>query len=162
MTSEERDHDAVLPVSAAQTEEGPALRDAREAATRAARDEAAAARRREALQAAPLPAIAPDERIGSQLGEGELVHDLRERAILRAPGDDRALGYGGSLYLTSRRLVHLGQVVVTMHLTDIVETSLAGERMLLTLREGEGVAIDLDAPREFRVGLSWAIREARS
>lgn len=162
MTSAERDHDAVLPVSQAPTEEGPALRDAREAAERVLVDEAAATARRAALQRGPMPARDPDARIGPLLQGGELVHDLREHAILKAPGDDRALGYGGSLYLTSRRLVHIGQVVVTMQLTNIVETSLAGERLLLTLRDGEGFATELDRPREFRVGLAWAIREARA
>ena len=93
--------------------------------------------------------------------DGQLVHDLRSRAILKAPGDDRALGYGGTLYLTSRRLVHIGQVTVNVQLADIVETSLAGERLLVTLSDGEGLMLDLDRPRQLRAEVAAAIRALR-
>jgi hypothetical protein len=142
----------------ASTEEGPALRDAAAAAQRAADDEAAATAARERFRIAPMDVLAPDERIGPQLADGELVHALRTHAILRAPGGDAALGYGGTLYLTSRRLIHLGQVVVTVSLTDIVETSLAGERLLLSLRGGEGLSLDVDRPRLLRAEIAEAGR----
>ena len=77
------------------------------------------------------------------------------------PGGDRALGYGGTLYLTSQRLVHLGQVVVSVQLTDIEETSLAGELLLLSLREGEGISLDLDRPRVLRAEIAAATRGMR-
>ncbi len=86
---------------------------------------------------------------------------MRKRAILSGPGGESALGYGGSLYLTSRRLVHLGQVNVTVSLTDIVETSLAGERLLLTLPEGEGMTLDVERPRHFRAQMAAAQRLLR-
>lgn len=143
------------------TEEGPALRDATETASRIEADEAAALEVRDRLHAAPLPAIAPDGVVDTHLESGELVHGLRTRAILKAPGDDRALGYGGNLYLTSRRLVHIGQVTVNVQLTDIVETSLAGERLLLSLREGEGLVLDVDRPRQLRTEIAAAIRALR-
>ena len=162
MTEPGRDQDALLTLSDASTEEGPALRDARAAADRAAADERAADAIRERLQAAGIPTIPPDDRVAGHLFTDEMVHDLRSSAILNAPGDDRALGYGGTLYLTSRRLLHIGQVVVTMQLTDIVETSLAGERLLVTLRGGEGFAVDADRPRQFRTLLAAAIRQARA
>jgi len=136
------------------TEEGPALRDANAAAERAAADEAAADAARDLLRLDTIQSLEPDEAIGSQLAEGELVHALRTHAILKAPGDDRALGYGGTLYLTSRRLVHVGQVMVTVQLTDIVETSLGGERLLLTLRNGEGLVLDVDRPRLLRAEMA--------
>ncbi len=81
--------------------------------------------------------------------------------MLGTPGGDRAHGYGGTLYLTSRRLVHLGQVVVSVALTDIEETSLAGERLLLTLRAGEGLSLDLDRPRVLRAEIAAATRSLR-
>jgi len=143
------------------TEEGPALRDAAAAADRADADEAAATAAREHFRIAPIPALEPDEAIAPHLSDGELVYALRTRAILRAPGGDAALGYGGTLYLTSRRLVHLGQVVVSVKLTDIVETSLAGERLLLTLREGEGLSLDVDRPRLLRAEMAEAGRGVR-
>jgi len=86
---------------------------------------------------------------------------VRGSAILHAPGGDRAHGYGGTLYLTSRRLIHLGQVIMSVPLTDIVETSLAGERLLLALRDGEGLALDLDRPRRLRAELAAAMRALR-
>ena len=94
--------------------------------------------------------------------DGQLVHDLRSRAILKTPGDDRALGYGGSLYLTFRRLLHIGQVTVDVRLTDIVETALAGERLLIWLNDDEGLVVDLDRPRQLRTEIAAAIRALRS
>lgn len=130
-------------------------------AERIAADEAAANEARERLLTEPMPILEPDEAVRAHLGEGELVHGLRTRAILRTPGGDDVLGYGGTLYLTSHRLLHLGQVNVTVRLTDIVETSLAGERLLLTLRDGEGLALDIDRPRLLRAELAGATRARR-
>ena len=144
------------------TEEGPALRDASLTASRIEADEAAALEARDRLRSAPLPVITADERSGPHLADDELVHDLRPSAILKAPGDDRALGYGGTLYLTSQRLVHIGQVTVNVQLRDIIETSLAGERLLITLRDAEGVALDVDRPRLLRTEIAAAARALRS
>lgn len=143
------------------TEEGPALRDATAAAERAARDEADADAARERLRAAPMLVIPADERLAPHLAPGEGVHSERRSAILSVPGGDRALGYGGTLFLTSRRLIHQGQVTVSVQLADIVETSLAGERLLLALRDGEGMAFDIDRPRLFRAEIAAAMRALR-
>jgi hypothetical protein len=143
-------------------EEGPALRDANAAAERATRDEAEAADARERFRQSPtLPTIEPDEAIAPHLGQGEGLHSTRQSAILSVPGGDRTLGYGGTLHLTSRRLIHLGQVVMTVQLTDIIETSLAGERLLLALRDGEGMAFDIDRPRLLRAEIAAAMRALR-
>jgi hypothetical protein len=160
MQPDERDQDPTSTL-AESTEEGPALRDASAAADRAARDEADAADARERFRDAPMPAIEPDHVIAGQLGHDEGLHSVRRSAILSVPGGDRSLGYGGTLYLTSRRLVHLGQVMMTVQLTDIVETSLAGERLLLALRNGEGMAFDVDRPRLLRAEIAAAMRAVR-
>ena len=157
----ERDRDPTFNAIDGSTEEGPALRDARAAAERAAADEADAAMARERFADGPLPSIEPDDHIVGHLTPGESVHDLRTRAILRTPGAEGALGYGGSLYLTSRRLVHLGQVNVSVQLSDIVEASVAGERLLLTLPDGEGMSLDVDRPRTLRAQLAATLRELR-
>lgn len=143
------------------TEEGPALRDASAAAERAARDEADATDARDRYRASPMPTIEPGETIARHLGQDEGLHSVRRSAILSVPGGDRTLGYGGTLYLTSRRLIHLGQVMVTVQLTDIMETSLAGERLLLALRNGEGMAFDLDRPRLLRAEIAATMRALR-
>ena len=145
----------------ASTEE-PALRDAEAAVDRASDDEAAAAAAREGFRISPMVAIEPDDAIAPHLAPGELVYAMRAHAMLRAPGGETELGYGGNLYLTSRRLVHLGQVVVTVQLTDIVELSLAAERLLLTLREGEGLSLDVDRPRLLRAEIAEAARGLRA
>jgi len=144
------------------TEEGPALGDAASIAKRITVDEAAASAARDRYLSAPVPPIEADGHIAAHLAPGEQIHALRTRAILRAPGGDQALGYGGTLYLTSRRLVHLGQVVVTVKLTDILEASLAGERLLLSLRDGEGVTLDVDRPRLLRAEIAAVTRELRA
>lgn len=160
MQPAERDQGPTISI-AESTEEGPALRDASAAAERAARDEADAADARDRYRSAPPPTIEPDEAITGQLTQGEGLHSVRRSAILSVPGGDRALGYGGTLYLTSRRLIHLGQVMVTVQLTDIVETSLAGERLLLALRNGDGMAFDLDRPRLLRAEIAATMRGLR-
>ena len=160
MQPAERDQDPT-PTIVGSTEEGPALRDATATAERAARDEAEAADARERFRQSPIPTVAPEEAIAAHLEPGEGLHATRKSAILSVPGGDRALGYGGTLYLTSRRLVHLGQVMVTVQLTDIIETSLAGERLLLALRDGEGVAFDVDRPRLLRAEIAAAMRALR-
>ena len=158
----ERDQDSEgVTTAVGSTEEGPALRDATETAARIEADEAAALEVRDRLHAAPLPTLPADDAVRAHLADGELVHGLRQRAILRAPGDDRALGYGGTLYLTSRHLLHLGQVTVNARLTDIVETSIAGERLLVTLADGEGLVLDVDRPRQLRAEIAAAIRALR-
>ena len=160
MQPAERDQDPTSTLVES-TEEGPALRDASAAAARVARDEAEAHEARDRYRNMPIPDVAPDEAIAAHLADGEGLHSVRRSAILSVPGGDRALGYGGTLYLTSRRLVHMGQVTVTVQLTDIVETSLAGERLLLALRDGEGMAFDLSRPRLLRAEIAAAIRALR-
>ncbi len=158
----ERGRDASSNPTETSTEEGPALRDALSAAQRADADETAAREARDRLLTEPLPALEPDAELLPHLAQDEVVHALRRRAILRGPGDDRALGYGGTLYLTSRRLIHLGQVVLTVQLTDILETSLGGERLLVTLRNGEGLSLDIDGPRLLRAEMASLLRGLRS
>jgi hypothetical protein len=153
-----RDRDELASGAGASTEEGPALRDAALTAARIADDEAAADAARDRLLREPLPWIDPDPRIAPHLDAGEAIHDLRRSAMLREPGEDRAHGYGGMLYLTARRLIHLGKVTVSVQLADIVETSIAGERLLLALRDGEGLTLEVDRPRHLRVEIAAAQR----
>ena len=157
----ERDQDTSASTLDSSTEEGPALRDAAAVAARAARDEEEATAARVRFITEPIPCIEPDATLAPHLDLGEGVHSERRSAILRVPGGDRAHGYGGTLYLTTRRLVHQGQVMVTVQLTDIVETSLAGERLLLALRNGEGMAFDVDRPRLLRAEMAAAMRALR-
>lgn len=143
------------------SEGGPALRDAATTAERVAADEREAEDLRERLRDRPPASLEPDEKIAAHLADGEHLHALRRSAILREPGGDDGLGSGGPLYLTSARIVHLGQVVMSIQLHDILEASIAGERLLISLPDGEGFSIDIARPRAFRAELAAAIREAR-
>jgi hypothetical protein len=160
----ERDRDSSRTANSidGSAEDGPALRDATASVERADADEAEAAAARERFRIGPIPALEPDSHISHWLTDGELVHALRPHAIIRTPGGEASLGYGGTLYLTSRRLVHLGQVEMSVQLTDIVETSLAGERLLLSLSNGEGLSLDLDRPRLLRAEMAQAMRVLRA
>lgn len=157
----ERDRDPRSETTEVSAEDGPALRDAAHAAARATEDELAAAAAREGFRIGPIQPIEADDAIRPHLTQDERLHALRRHAILRPPGGDGALGYGGTLYLTSRRLIHLGQVVVSVNVADVVESSMAGERLLLTLREGEGMSLDVDLPRLLRAEIAQIGRELR-
>jgi hypothetical protein len=157
-----RDRDGSFAEPAEQATEGdPALRDATATAGRAAADEAEADAVRERLRIAGPVELPPDGDIGQHLLPQERVRAVRRSAILREPGADDGLGFGGRLYVTSERVLHLGQVVMSIQLTDIVETSVAGERLLLSLQNGEGASIDCARPRSLRAELADAIRRAR-
>jgi hypothetical protein len=158
----ERDQEPAGTVPANSTEEGPALRDAAAAAARVDADERQAMAIRDQLRDEAPSTIEPDERIAPHLQPNELVLGLRQSAILRPPGEDRALGYGGTLYLTTQRLVHVGQMTVSVQLSNIVETAVAGERLLITLREGDGVSLDVDRPRTLSTEIAAAVRGLRT
>ena len=51
---------------------------------------------------------------------------------------------------------------MSVQLTDIAESSLAGERLLLTLSNGEGLSLDLDRPRLLRAEMAEATRGLRA
>jgi hypothetical protein len=73
-----------------------------------------------------------------------------------------ALLKGGTLYLTSQRLLHKGQSVREVELADITETGVALERLLLVdLADGSDLAIEIDQPRLLRVQLAAARAAAR-
>ncbi len=46
--------------------------------------------------------------------------------------------------------------------TTVAPVALAGERLLLTLRDGSGFALDVSEPRLFRVQVAAALRAARA
>jgi hypothetical protein len=51
---------------------------------------------------------------------------------------------------------------MSVQLTDIEETSLAGERLLLSLSNGEGLSLDVDRPRLLRAEMAEAARGSRA
>ena len=143
------------------TADPAALRDAQRVAARISDDEAAADEERTRLSSQPLPHLADGIELAMRLRPDEVVHAMRPVAMLE---DSRApLPSGGTLYVTSRRLVHVGGAEVReVDLTDIAEIAVALERLLLVdLSDGSDLAIEVDQPRLLRVQLAAARAKAR-
>jgi hypothetical protein len=147
--SDERPGSEVHPIS-----RSAATDDAVEVLRRIESDEQAA---REARDRYRDDAIAPLDDVPSTnrpvLGADEAVYAYRLGAVLNAGRRD-VPGYSGLLLLTGTRLVLDGQVTVTIPLADITETSLGGERLLLSLRNGEGLTLDVGQPRLLRAEIA--------
>ncbi len=147
------------------TDDRAALRDAQTIATRITADEAAADAARHLYATNGLPAIEPGRGYPKVAKAGEQLHAVRLNAILeRGPndGDEQALR-GGSLYLTSRRLLHVGVETIDVPLGEIDEMVVALERLvLIRLRDGSDLAVEVDQPRLLRVQIAAAIAAARA
>ena len=144
----------------------PALRDAAEILARAAADEAAADAARERYRTGPLPTLAPDARVAPLLGSDECVVAVRRSALFdrRQPvlGSDVPSGLGGDLYLTTRRLILTGRLTLAFELDEIEDAMLSGERLLLVMKGGQGLSLDVAGPRLLRVEIAAARASARA
>lgn len=141
--------------------DSPALRDAAVLLARTEADEAAAASARAHYETEGLPTLEVEDDLAQELRGDEVLHAGRSNAMLnRLDGAGTLPGYAGTLYLTSRRLIHIGQVTFTVPLTQIEEVSIVGERLLLTLSSGEGVSLDVAEPRLLRVMIGVARKTA--
>ena len=153
---------APTAVPGAEERSGPALRDASEVLARIEADEVEAHSARASYERHGLPNVEPDGKIGPQLGHDERLHVVRSSALLNrhdgagGAGMADAVDAGGTLYLTSSRLVHIGQAAFSILLESLDEISIVGERLLLTLSSGEGLSIDVAGPRLLRVQIGMA------
>lgn len=138
-----------------------ALRDAAAIAARVAADEAAADAERTRLRSESLPVLEIVDHRRPPLEQNEVLHAIRATALLeRAPAP---LPRGGTLYLTSHRLLHVGtEEMAAIPLVAIVDIAVALERLLLIgLADGSDLAIEVDQPRLLRVQLAAARAAAR-
>jgi hypothetical protein len=145
--------------------EPAALADAGQIVERApaaagAPDEARARFRRDGA-----PMLPPDEQIAPFLEPGEQLVALRHAALLDrrepSPGARLTPGVAGDLYVTSRRLVLVGRVRLSFELGEIEDAVVSGERLLLVLRDGRGVALQVAQPRLLWVEIAAARALAR-
>lgn len=145
------------------TDEGPALRDARFIAARIAEDEAQADEARGRYQADGLPTLAADEGLSTLLQPDEIPHAMHASAMLEmGTGANGRHPVGGSLYLTSRRLIHAGEQVTEVPLAAIEEMALAlGRLLLIRLQDGLDLALEVAHPRLLRVQIAAAKAAAR-
>jgi hypothetical protein len=131
-------------------------------------DESSADAARQRLRALGIVAIEPDDRIGGLLAPGEAVVAVRrsvrlERRHSPREGDvsdppDRP-GLAGDLYVTTRRLVHLGRSRVDYRLSEIRDAVEAPGALRLIVRDERGIEITVGDPRVLRVEIA-AVREA--
>ncbi len=158
---------APIPAGArGRDEPAPALADAGDIVARAAADQAAADEDRLRFRREGPPTLPPDARIAPLLEPDEHLVALRHAALLdrREPGPGTRLtpGVAGALYITSRRLVLIGRLTLSFELDAIEDAVVSGERLLLVLREGHGVVLQVAQPRLLAVEIAAARAYARS
>ncbi len=138
------------------TAEAAALRDAQSISARVAADEAAADAERQRLLHQLLPVL--DARIDPviQVRPDEQLHAERRAALLERREGGRPSG--GTLYLTSGRLIHVGsERIEEIALDRIKDMAVSMERLLLIeLTDGSDLAVEVDQPRLLRVQVSAA------
>lgn len=140
----------------------PALRDAEAILARTTADEREAERARARIRETGLPSMPVDDEIAPNLRPGEGLVEVRQAATVGRHGPSEAVEtFAGRLYVTTARLILLGRAALHVELSEIDELALAGERLLVTLRDGTGLAIDAGAPRLLRVQLAAARAAAR-
>lgn len=101
--------------------------------------------------------------IAPHLGDGETVLESRGPAFVSrvAPDGSAATGEPGQLYLTTSRLIHFGGPIASIPLSEVVEVTVSGERLLVTLTGPVGVIVEVHAADEFRGRIAGAIGAMR-
>jgi hypothetical protein len=159
--------DAASEVAPRTRADSTSVRDAQRIAERIARDETLADEARERYRTDGLPQLEPSALLG-MLNPGERLHAVHRMAMLEigwhgTTGTDPNLPHGGTLYVTSQRLVHRGTEDSTLSFGDIDEMAIALERLLLVrMRDGSDLAIEVDQPRLLRVQLAAALAASRN
>jgi hypothetical protein len=146
----------VTPSTVEAAPPAPSLRDAEAIAARVAADEQEADAERERLAREPLPVLEAQAEILFQLVPAEQLHAERRAALVERGQEGQPSG--GTLYLTSHRLVHIGtEAVEEVRLDAITDMAVAMERLLLIeLADGSDLAIEVDQPRLLRVQVAAA------
>lgn len=123
-------------------------------------DEAAASQARARFRSSGLEPVEADDRVRPVLAPGEQVIAVRHGVALdRRVASSRASAVDsirGDLYVTTARIVHIGDKVNTFPLDQIEDSALAGESVLLILHDGVGIVLDADRPRLLRVQIAAA------
>ena len=124
-------------------------------------DEASADEARKRLRRQGIVALEPDERIGVMLAPGEHVVAVRRAVSFDRRKDNKNpdLGLRGDLYVTTARLVCLGQVAVNVPLVEIREAVVAPGALRLDVGDGRGIEIRITNPSLLRVEIA-SVREA--
>jgi hypothetical protein len=127
----------------------------------ASADEASADVARRRLRRQGFVAVEPDERIAVMLAPGEQIVAVRRAVGIERRKDtkDPDQGLRGDLYVTTSRLVCLGQVVVKVPLVEIREAVVAPGALRLDVGDGRGIEVRIADPSLLRVEIA-SVREA--
>lgn len=141
------------------------LADTMDVFGRARDDEDAAAAARVRYRHERMTPVPQDAAVTPLLCPTERLLAVRRDIVLyrRQPtaGSDQP-GVVGDLYVTSARLLFRGRLTLSFGLDEIEESMLAGDRLLLLMRDGAGVSFEADQPRLLQVELATARAEART
>jgi hypothetical protein len=125
----------------------------------AASDQAAADEARVRYRRRGVESLDPDERIGPILDPGEQLVAVRRSAVAyraETPGSVATPPIVVDLYVTSRRLVLAGPDVTFIDLAVLDEAVVSHERLLIVLRDGVGLVLEVEQPRLLRVEIATA------
>ena len=134
-----------------------AIRDAEAVVDRALADENAALDLRRRLRTEPLPTIEPADDVAAMLAPDEQVITDRDAVVVDRDGagpppDDRLI----RLVVTTARLVLISRTTRSIAFDQIDEVSVAGEQVLVSLIDGEGLSLDAGGPRLLRLQIAAA------
>jgi hypothetical protein len=133
---------------------GPIPSDGESGPTRC--DEAASDAARRWYRHHRIEPLAVDGPIRSLLGCEERVYVIRQASLVQ-PGRTAILGgTAGDLYVTSQRLLHVGEQTVGLDLDAIGEVVLAVDGLSVTTTDGGSVVLLVDEPRLLRVQIAAA------
>ncbi len=128
-------------------------------------DEVAATRARARFRAEGITPVATVDSVAPLLRPRERIFANHSPALVRRRTSPEALiappTFAGDLYLTSQRLILVGPTVVEADIEDIEQAVLAGGQLLLVLRRGVGLALEVDQPHLLRVQIAAARAVAR-
>jgi hypothetical protein len=124
-------------------------------------DEEAARHARNQYRQSGIPPLEPDVVVALHLAEGEQLLGVRARASLGRIDEalQAAVRNEGSLYVTNRRLLHIGSEITSVPVSEIDELAMADDRILVTMAGASGVTLDAPYPHQLRV-LIAAIKSA--
>ncbi len=130
----------------------------------ASNDEASADVARRRLRDQGIVPVEPDERIGVMLAPGEGVVTVRRGVTFerRKGVRDPAEALIGDLYVTTARLVCLGQVGVEVPLDEVRDAVVSSGALRLVIGDGRGLEIRTGDPYVLRVEIAAVRLAARA
>jgi len=100
--------------------------------------------------------MGPDARVDPLLDPDETVLVTCHASLLCPREGSKASGLAGELYLTSKRLLHLGGGTMSADLDRIDEVTLRDDGLAVTRTDGDSILLGVEQPRLLRVQIAAA------